>query len=64
MRKSELIEKLNEIEGDPVVMTARDAEGNGFAIGCTVELSCTRDGEPCHPDDTDDGEKVLVIWPI
>ncbi len=64
MKKSELIAKLNEIEGDPDVMLSIDPEGNGFSSAAEVELSGSVDGEPCHPDDADPAaEKIIVIWP-
>lgn len=69
MKKSELIAKLNEIEGDPRIIVSRDEEGNGYNdLRDIVLATLDADGEPIHPDEVDDlapenAEQAIVIWP-
>ncbi len=68
MKVSDLIAKLEEVQkqhGDLDVMQAADPEGNSFSGSFSAEVSFLGQwGDPCHPDDAEDGAKeVVVLWP-
>jgi hypothetical protein len=78
MNKSELIKLLNDIEGDPIIVLSRDAEGNGFNKLSDIELSSydhsTREiglieltddlrKEGYSEEDVLEGERAVVLWP-
>jgi hypothetical protein len=64
MIKSELIELLNAIEGDPPIILSGDEEGNRFSTLEAVEDSPLVDGEPVHPDDAPrNADRCICLWP-
>jgi hypothetical protein len=73
MKLSELIKQLQEIEGDPEVVLARDAEGNSYSRADFVGVSFMRGGnsyidvdiydelEP--PEENSDWNSCVLIIP-
>jgi hypothetical protein len=78
MNKNELIKRLEQIEGNPIIVLSRNAEGNGFNELSDIELSSydhsTREiglieltdelrEEGYSEEDVLEGEKAIILWP-
>lgn len=69
MKKSELIEMLHQVEGDPVVILQKDSEGNGYSPCAGVdgnawyEAETTWYGEVYPVQEPQDGVPCIVLWP-
>lgn len=68
MLKSELIARLNEIEGDPEVFISSDEEGNSYRrLYAADEDKYVEDGREInfvHPDDVAEYEEDGDILPV
>ena len=65
MKKSELIELLLKIQGDPQIILSKDAEGN-----CGSPLDQITDQDKYEPfnswsgEISDEGQDAVVFWPV
>ena len=77
LRKSDLIKMLQSIEGDPVVIIQKDAEGDNFSPLSTIEggfyyyPETTWSGYVVEDEDMDeedyldeDAHKCILVYPI
>ena len=79
MTKSELIKLLETVEGDPLIVMSKDAEGNAYSPFCgqiselLYDAETTWYGDVYNPADKEEDETYvipetavpcIVLWPV
>ena len=71
MTKNELINKLQQLDGNPIIILQKDAEGNGYSPAAGVEngwyaADSTYSGEVYHDDGSAQQKSIpcIILWPI